>query len=88
MWTPGCVIPRSRNLGPIFLATPVSVTHDLPETVLYGIPPRRRLLAAVVHPLRAVEGLGQLERVLERIAHAGPRGEERARHQNDAVKKT
>ena len=82
MWT-----PRSRNLGPIFLATPVSVTHDLPETVLYGIPPRRRLLA-VVHPLRAVEGLGQLERVLERVAHAGPRSEERARHQNDAVKKT
>ena len=65
----------------------VGRAHYLPETVLYGISPRRRRLP-VVRRRRAIEGLGQLERVLERIAHAGPRGEERARHQNDAVKKT
>ena len=65
----------------------VGRAHYLPETVLYGISPRRRRLP-VVRRRRAIEGLRQLERVLERIAHAGPRGEERARHQNDAVKKT
>ena len=61
--------------------------------MLDGIPyPRcgRTLLLAVfaLRGLRAVERPGQLEGVLAGVPHARPRGEEGARHQDDAVEQT